>query len=318
MSLSTTAPPSEGVAPMAAFLADCASALSGVADGELADAQRTFLAAGTAALRAARGGGWVQLGLEVAPGGLSALYPELAATAHELLDGGTAAEFFFMHKPPGLRVRFAPAPGRGEFVRAEVRRHAERWRAAGLVRGVRSAVYEPEAHLFGGDESMRHVHRLFTVDSLTWLDHHTTARKTPAWALSLLMLRAVFDGLRVVGWEDRDVWGRVADSGRRTPPGSPPVEGPVTARLRAHWADPDALAAALPADVRALADRHAEQVRPLCRRWWAEYFGTERAVVGPREAACYHTVFHWNRAALSPGTQALITTALAGADGRVR
>jgi hypothetical protein len=38
----------------------------------------------------------------------------------------------------------------------------------------------------------------------------------------------------------------------------------------------------------------------------------ELAGVGPREAAAYYVVFHWNRAKLSFGRQALITEALAG------
>ena len=46
---------------------------------------------------------------------------------------GAITDFLFTHGSPGLRVRFAAAPGRATQVRAEVRRLAARWRRHGLV-----------------------------------------------------------------------------------------------------------------------------------------------------------------------------------------
>jgi thiopeptide-type bacteriocin biosynthesis protein len=261
-------------------------------------------------------GRWIQLGLATPAGRPGPLYPELAQAVREWLDGGLLSDFFFMHKPPGLRVRFAPAPGHGPLVRTELDRLVREWQDAGLVAAVQPGVYEPEAQLFGGPESMRHVHRLFTVDATTWLDHHALGTETPAWPLSLLMLRAVFDGLQVVGWEDRDVWARVAAAGRHRPDGVRAVDaGAAHERLRRWWEQPAELAAALPKRVRELADRHADAVRPLLRAWWTDYFSSAHAVLGPRQAAAYYVVFHWNRAGLGFGRQVLITESLARVEG---
>jgi len=198
------------------------------------------------------------------------------------------------------------APGRATQVRAEVRRLAARWRRRGVVTEAVPGVYEPEAHLFGGPESMRHAHQLFTVDSLTWLRHHSDmGDQTPAWVVSLRMLRAVFDGLQVAGWEDRDVWARVRDIVGGEP-------GPVSAELAGWWDGDEELLARLPGPTRELLADHDRRVAPVLARWQAEYFATDQARVGPREAAAYHIVQHWNRAKLGSARQARILDALVG------
>lgn len=273
-------------------------------------------------------GQWVQLSVATTDAGARPLYAPLTACLHEWLDNGLVEDFFFMHKAPGLRLRFVPAFDRAEQVRAEIRRRTQEWQETGLILGAQPGVYEPEAHLFGGRESMRHVHRLFTVDSMTWLDHHARPTPSPAWALSLLMLRALFDGLHVSGWEDRDVWARVAAAGRRLPTGAQrpdqqpaqrsaqrPDRGSATARLRGWWERQDELAAMLPPDVQRLADRHTEAVEPLLHAWWTQYFCGGHAELGPRQALAYYVVFHWNRAGLGFGRQVLITESLAEVEG---
>jgi hypothetical protein len=84
---------------------------------------------------------------------------------------------------------------------------------------------------------MVHAHRLFTVDSRTWLAHHADPAATSAWALSVRMLRTVVDGLRVTDW-DRDVWSRVA-AGRRRRPDATALNTAAEARRRL-WSHPDA------------------------------------------------------------------------------
>ncbi|MFD4252847.1 thiopeptide-type bacteriocin biosynthesis protein [Amycolatopsis thermoflava] len=292
--------------PMRDFLTDCVSALS---EGRTSRELTTFLTAGAAAL-AAEEDRWVQWGLETPD--LPELHGAIAALARDWLWQQTIDDFFVMHKPPGLRLRLAPAPGQAEHVEALLRKRIRLWQDIGLVTRAVPSVYEPEAHLFGGPASMAWAHRLFTVDSLTWLDHHTRPSGCPPWALSMLMLRGVFDGLRIAGWEDRDVWARVRETGRRHPE---PVDTAVAAAgLRRWWNHPDELAATVPGPARRLAERHAEEVRPLLDGWWAHYFTADGARVGPREAACYYVVFHWNRGKLSFGRQVLIAESLAAGD----
>ncbi|WP_158883518.1 thiopeptide-type bacteriocin biosynthesis protein [Amycolatopsis anabasis] len=301
---------------LAEFLYGCAGTLLGDGGvGGLDEAQRTFLNAGVAALLA-RDGEWVQADLAMTELEAPLVYPRIRGLVCEWLDQGDVSEFFFMHKPPGLRIRFAPASGRADWVRGEFQRRAGEWGDAGLTRGVRSAVYEPESQLFGGPGSMRHVHRLFTVDSLAWLEYHGKPSAVPAWVLSLLMLRTVFEGLQLFGWECQDVWARVGAAGKRLCPGDEPSGSEaVRARIRQTWERPDLSRGALVEDVRRLVDRHAEQARPLLGRWRAEYFDDERARLGPRQAAAYYTVFHWNRGALGIPRQALIAESLAEVEG---
>ncbi|EWM12830.1 thiopeptide-type bacteriocin biosynthesis protein [Kutzneria sp. 744] len=242
----------------------------------------TFLAGGLAALRDTAAPTWTQWGLS---GPKTGLYGELLVAVREMLAGDRITDFFFMHKPPGLRVRFAAAPGRESWVRAETNRLARRWREDGLVDGIVPGVYEPEAALFGGSASMHHVHRLFTVDSVAWLDHH--ARPVlPAWLVSMRLLRSVFGGLGLCC----QAWPRVRDNcGRRVPLKDRSVEV-ACAELRAVW------------------ETTRAPVEPAARSWRV---ALERVGVDAAEVAPYYVVFHWNRARLSAARQALITEALA-------
>ncbi|MET9146875.1 MULTISPECIES: thiopeptide-type bacteriocin biosynthesis protein [unclassified Streptomyces] len=288
-------------------------------------ARRTFLTAGLHALRAhAPEAGWVQLNVRAEPAGWPRLYRRLSRTAGDLLGTGPARDFFFMHKPPGLRVRFhASHPSRaGELRTALTRRLDPATADAPWTRPV-AEVYEPETYLFGGPRSMPHVHALFTADSLAWLDAHTAAAGGPApadWRISLTLLGAVFEGLGIVGWEHRGIWQVVREeTGRRLPGGlDEPDRRRAAEGIRAYWEqDPGSRLAALPEDWRDLLGPHTEEVRRAAERWRTHYFASGAATVGPRRAAAHHVIFHWNRGRLSTARQCLLTEALAtdGHDG---
>ncbi len=309
---------------LAEFLICCADGIGeqpGAASRELRGLQNAFLAGGLGALqRVARSSGWVQVGLHIPQGrSHTELYRRLACVARELLAQPAVSNFFFMHKPPGLRVRFeTTGPGRDGLAQ-ELYERFSGWQEENLIEQAGPAVYEPEAHLFGGPVSMWSVHRLFTIDSLAWLDYHVLAGSPgeepgPAWALSLAMLRALFDGLEIVGWEDLDVWDRVRrKTGRQL--GEQALGNGDFARvadpIRAGWADHQWLLAQLPPQVREIAETYRQAVGPETARWRREYFATREAYLGPREAAAYLVIFHWNRAALPFIRQALLTEALA-------
>jgi thiopeptide-type bacteriocin biosynthesis protein len=258
---------------------------------------------------------WVQVGLAPAERRPHALFGELAGLVRAWRENGVVEDFFFMHKPPGVRARFAPRPGRAPFVRAELRRLVRDWCARDLVAGVEPGVYEPEDHLFGGPAAMDHAHRMFTADAVTWLEYHARPRQAPAWALSLAVLRPVFDAMGLDGRRERDVWARVAAAGRviptavdRTgPTGADRTDatGDAADGLRRWWRAPEELLAALPEDVRALAARHAGEVAPHAAAWAAALRGADTC-----QAVAWYVVFDWNRAALTFGKQALLTEAL--------
>ncbi|MCP9959868.1 MULTISPECIES: thiopeptide-type bacteriocin biosynthesis protein [Streptomyces] len=290
-------------------------------DGDAyAAARHTFLAAGLRALRDERrpDSGWVQV--NVAPDGTHAwpaLYRRLAGTARELTGSGAADDFFFLHKPPGVRIRFhAPEPAGAAALRELLVRLLGRTRD-GWAPPV-PAVYEPETYLFGGARSMESVHRLHTADSRAWLDHHTGTCPPADWRVSLTLLRAVLDGLGVVGWEHRGVWQAVREeTGRRLAGGAGGADRErAAAGIRAYWEQPDeARLEALPEAWRAGVAAHRDALRAAAERWRTGYFESGGARIGPRRAAAHWVVFHWNRGRFSTARQALLTEALAD-DGR--
>lgn len=259
---------------------------------------RIFVDAGFAALaRTSLDGVWVQVGLEPARHRLPDLYASIAEFALSL----RPLDFFFMHKPPGLRLRFLLPV---DTPCTTVREQAAAWRSQGLITTVLPGVYEPEQHLFGGPDSMRHVHRLFTVDSQAWLAFHTASGDNgPAWAYSLSLLRHVLDGLGIAGWEDLDVWDRIArQTGRVLPAGlTPQKTNAVAGAFRAAWAQPGTIG---------LAQVWGPPLREAAQQWQRGYFGTDNAIIGPREGAAFATIFHWNRGGLSPAVQSMLTSAL--------
>ncbi len=271
----------------------------------LGDRAEAFVAAGLAAVDGmAPSRSWVQCGVAVDPQHYRSFCAQLAEVARDMLASGAAANFFFMHKPPGLRVRFETSSALADQIAAALAH-------PGVT--IEPGVYEPEEALFGGPSSMRFVHRVFTADAQAWLAFHQLATQTPNWAFSLALLRHLFNGLGISGWEDLEVWQRVQRQAFRVLPSG--MEGDrtakVTSAIRAAWADPQELRASLPPEAAALAAAAGEQLADLGGQWLQGYFQSHTTVIGPREAAAFATIFHWNRGRLSAVTQALIAAALA-------
>ncbi|MFB7629630.1 thiopeptide-type bacteriocin biosynthesis protein [Streptomyces sp. NPDC056149] len=320
------------------LLADClrgevARQLAGlpldVDAAQLPRIRRVFIEAGLAAARdRSTAASWVQFNLAPEPERQPPVYDWLNAVARELLAAGRARNFFFMHKEPGLRVRFEASDGEVGALRAELeRRFAERggWRLSPL-----GVVYEPEQYLFGGHASMGHVHRLFTVDSLAWLDHYARRPgprgEAAAWRVSLLLLREVISGLGVVGWEHRGVWEAVReDTGRRLPDGAHGEEAGGGERagwqravegIRLFWErSGEEMLASFPGEERESLAERAVAVGEAARQWRTGYFESGTATTGPRRAAAFAVIFHWNRARMSYARQCLLAEALAGDEG---
>ncbi|MEV7682642.1 thiopeptide-type bacteriocin biosynthesis protein [Streptomyces sp. NPDC088341] len=278
----------------------------------------------------------MQFNLSPAEGERRDLYADLAVTAREFLAEGGVRNVFFMHKEPGLRVRFQLSQARAEAAREALGRRVSR--LPGLRAAPVGAVYEPESYLFGGPGSMPFAHDLFTLDSLAWLDHHVDTADADAdadadigtapvagWRWSLLVLREMFAGLGIAGWEHRGVWETVrSDTGRRL--GGQQVADARVQRaaegIRAQWVMPRAQALAVfPVERAGALVRHLDAVGEAARRWRTGWFeagaAAERPVpLGPRQAVAYVTVFHWNRGLVSWARQSLIAEALVAEGSR--
>ncbi|WP_307808423.1 thiopeptide-type bacteriocin biosynthesis protein [Streptomyces oryzae] len=284
--------------------------------------------AGLAAARDMRDDGppWAQvnLALEQDERARAHFCAELGVVAREFLGAERARNFFFMHKAPGMRVRFqAPGADDAAPLRAELLRRLARCAGTG-TRPV-CVVYEPEQYLFGGPASMAYVHDLFTLDSFAWLDHHVAHAgregQLTAWRHSLLLLRELFAGLGIVGWEHRGVWQALSGEAGRGLRGAaagvdPAARQQAAAGIVAYWrASREEALRAFPAKRRPALIRHADAVRQAATRWRQGYFEAGGATMGPRTAAAYFTVFHWNRGRLSPARQSILTDALATEGG---
>ncbi|MEV0386464.1 thiopeptide-type bacteriocin biosynthesis protein [Nonomuraea sp. NPDC050643] len=263
---------------------------------------------------------WVQFGIQAPPERRGDLYRNLDTLARQAIGTGLAHDFFYMHKHPGLRIRFRADEGGVGRLNLLLREHLHDWQREGLVGEWRPGMYEPETYLFGGPASMRSVHRVFTADSLAWLGFHhrnlatgngREGRPGPAWAMSLLMLQTLFEALRIVDWEDLDVWDRVRRFRSLAPAA---VEDPRLAQLgtvlRGAWPSRSALAAKVSPEAAELAEEYRAAVLDEGKRWIREYFESGSAGMGPRAVASYMVIFHWNRAGLPAVRQALITHAL--------
>lgn len=317
---------------VAEFLSVCVRSLSAEAESrrdpyfdEVYWARDIFIRGGLDALAAGpwhSTNRWVQIGIRFPTDSVPAseLYRQIASLTRGWVSDATIDNFFFMNKPPGMRLRFQPMRpgGSAEFAEAL---HAEvmRWRAEGLISHVESGVYEPESQLFGGSRSMNFVHALFTVDSLFWLDYHARRaadgdESTPAWLVSLAMLQAVFAGLDITGWEDIGVWDRIRDvTGRRLSEDKVllPMYAEVAEEIRAVWSQRDQIAGKLSPPIQALVARYLSAIHAGAAQWRSGYFCQPGASLGPRAAAAFYVIFHWNRAALSRAQQALLAESLA-------
>ncbi|MGX1315639.1 thiopeptide-type bacteriocin biosynthesis protein [Streptomyces calvus] len=260
--------------------------------------------------------GWVQINLTPVEERRRDLYEGIREFGEYARSSGVAKELYFMHKPPGVRLRLRACSGRERDLALLATRQARSLSQAGVVSGYAPGVYEAESCLFGGSASMRWVHELFSVDSRLWLAYHASpslAASEPAWALSLVMTSHLLDSLSITGWERLDVWERVRRAGRALRP-AVARSGEIAEALRkiqSVWTDPARALDSMSAASQSLLAEHQASVAGIGRGWRTHYFDSGEALIGPREAASLAIVFHWNRAGIAPMRQALITEALA-------
>jgi len=318
-------------ASLAEFLAVCARSLTtepGPRHGQFSDefyrVRDVFVRAGVEALAAQplhAGEHWFQIGIRPREDLWlrGELCRQVARLTRQLLSDSAIDDFFFMNKPPGMRLRFRTAArGSSSDLADLLDSEARRWRAEGLIDYIEPGVYEPESQLFGGPRSMCFVHALFTVDSLIWLDYHAhrvveSEEISAAWLVSLAVLRSVFAGLDITGWEDIGVWDRVREmAGRRLGDVkfSLPMYAEIAGQIRDVWSRRDQLIDALDPATGAIVALHDSALLTGAARWRSGFFCQRKASLGPRTAAAFYVIFHWNRAALSSTEQALLAESL--------
>ncbi len=136
----------------------------------------------------------------------------LRSRSKELSAAGVEG-LWFLHKPPGLRLRIG-ARALTPSTNSVVDRMLEEWVREGTMVSSFCSIYEPEAFQFGGPEAMELVHRHFTEDTRAWLEwsrlrEHSPPRVTTL-VVSLAAMVDLFERTIRVSEEIWDVWMNVA------------------------------------------------------------------------------------------------------------
>jgi hypothetical protein len=127
------------------------------------------------------------------------------------------------------------------------------------------------------------------------------------------MLGKVFAALDITGWEDIGVWHQIrGTAGRRlgAVKDSLPMYAEVAPDIRDVWSRIDQIVDEFHPSVKEILARHDSAILTGAAQWRSGYFRRRTASLGPRAAAAFYVVFHWNRAALSRTEQALLAEAL--------
>jgi thiopeptide-type bacteriocin biosynthesis protein len=276
----------------------------GISRETLEEAVETFVEAGSRAVTAALvSPRWVSWGLALPRKKRPRFARELRAALRLWIAAGHATRFYFMQKPPGIRLRIES--GQPDLTRTVV----ERWlRARMWLHPAREVVYEPESYQFGGAVGMDIAHTHFHSDSLAALQimeweglGKLTAGK------EVLASLCTFDLARRASsdpWEMWDLWrgleltGRLADA--------PESTVAVCARTVEPWLRRKReCLAALTAHERALVQTYGRaNARPV--RALRAAADRRRLLFTPRQVLPFWIVFDWNRWGLRSESQSLI------------
>ncbi len=203
-------------------------------------------------------------------------------------------QFFFMRKPPALRLRF-----RGAHLAATLEPVLLAWladaEARNLIRSFHFATYEPETFLFGGPLGMDIAHDQFDRDSQLTLEYERLVDEQQVGidraALSLALMHDLFTRFGADESEGWDIWQRIWHGH-----GCPELESPSTEQR-------DAARALVTGQARAdmpiplIEQGRADNEHIAGRLRAAEVSG--RLSIGPRAWLAMACTFHWNRLGLS-------------------
>jgi thiopeptide-type bacteriocin biosynthesis protein len=241
---------------------------------------------------------------------------DLVHHLHSWIDGGLADRFYFLHKPPGMHLRFRAQCGRlvpqiAAFLDETAAAHGlERWH---------HSVYDCETSRFGGEVGMDIAHDFFTAESLLVLGYLRAYIRDEARLsrpqISLFLLLELFERLVDGRWELWDVWCKM-ELVDRIPPLSPRVL--ADARVEADRASSvvgpllsdriGLLETAGPVE-RELVKTFQPQVQRIARRLLIAR-DEGKLLYGLRSILPSWAVFHWNRMGFSGEEQNSICLAM--------
>jgi thiopeptide-type bacteriocin biosynthesis protein len=178
-------------------------------------AREAVVAAGTAAAihELSRRSRWLQYSLEQ-HGWERIVSGDLQARLRVWLDEDPDRAFFFVHKPPGVRVGFR---GVEDDFAGAITPTFEALAAEGAIRSWTIGPYDADVSQLGGPVGLDLTHRFFTAESVAVLAHHRlqlsgTARLDRE-LFSLILIDRLL-GQVTDAWETWDVWCKMTFAGR--------------------------------------------------------------------------------------------------------
>lgn len=220
-----------------------------------------------------------------------ALEPVLAAWRSE----GRLRHFFFMRKPPDLRLRFFGVEGLRDELSALVRGLVE----AGDIERAYASEYEPETDRFGGPRAMDAVHAWFDVDTSAWMRLDALESSgAPSVQSSLLTCAVASDLVSRVLRDRAEAWAMWRAYASQTGLGAEDAGGELLTPV-----DIEMLKSAAGPDVRRVLERYREANRTLAEELTGLVAGGELSA-GMRSVLVAFVMFHLNRYGLDAGGHA--------------
>ena len=279
----------------------------------LTDLREQFIAAGAEHLKRVHNPArWLQVGVRFRGRAqrMSFLGGPLRQTVGRWLAEGRIERFFFMLKPPGLRLRFGGAALDRDLA-PRLERLLERERSAGRLMRHEYGVYDAETYQFGGPIGLDIAHDFFTYDSLAILEllrYGTPVDTLPV--LSLTVLNHLAAQICDDPWERWDAWCNLALARSKVdhPAALPRAEARFEAQrellAQTVW-EPDAVLAQLPPALRRVLTRYFENNQRLGNRL-RDAARSGRLLYGPRKIFPFYVIFHWNRWMFPVETQLML------------
>jgi protein-L-isoaspartate(D-aspartate) O-methyltransferase len=219
--------------------------------------------------------------------------------------------FFFLQKPPGLRLRFY-----GENLGSRLEPELATWLAAAErgndIRGYRFCVYEAETFRFGGLAGMAIAHHLFDHDSQATLQYETLSQDSRLGLSRDLFSLFQVNDLLAHSLEDRaeiwDVWQNLAHT-----LGASDAHNSISAQKCVRVSEAITLAPAfkdkLSSEATELLDRVTQDNERVAQQL-RDIVSAGRLKVGLRAWLRAAIVFHWNRLGLTRDELCIMTTTM--------
>jgi len=286
---------------------------AGIAPEKLGALRDVFLSAGAAAI-AGRAGlqVWRQINIYFDALGLrwycfaSGDFLERLSAWHAC---GVVRQFCFVHKPPGLRLRFL---GAQEPMVAELHRAMDELQAAGQIDNWSCGLYDSEPYQFGGDAGADVAHRFFTIESVATLAYHRVRLRGQASLepvmFSLLLIELLLREATGDEWERWDIWQKMELTGRleRMDKATEARALHESVRARRELAQFLFHSRELSSPEREIIAQYRETLPDIAQEI-RQLHDTGRLLWPTREIIPFWIIFHWNRMAFSLEEQRRIT-----------